>query len=419
MLWKPEKLKFTAAHKRTLRALRVDEDGPGTILRDFQTLLAYVRGRNLRATQSYHLLPRKVLPDLNAQMVHRLEHGLTQPQLKSFPHIEGLYLLLRATGLGMIAGTSSKPVLAIDEALYESWSGLNATERYFSLLETWLLRSRPEMLGEDHGFRPFDLTVQDCAALLWATPPKGLPIAGNEEAERYFLYSPGRMGIALLELFGFLSIDHNPPVQGQGWQIGRVYRTPLGEAVFALLDHQVFGDISTVRDLEEASHVRSGLLQPVFQPYVPAWQRTLDLPLWSYREGTHVFKITLWGDLWRRIAAPAGLSLDALAHAILVAYEFDHDHLYEFVYHDRFGITQRVSHPSLERDPRTNKVRIGDLPLQAGQTLLYHYDFGDDWRFDVTLERVDPADPSLKLPAVLDGSGAPPEQYGEWVGVED
>ena len=140
MLWKPEKLKFTAAHKRTLRALRVDEDGPGTILRDFQTLLAYVRGRNLRATQSYHLLPRKVLPELNAQMARPLEHGLRQPLLKSFPHIEGLYLLLRAIGLGTIAGTSSKPVLAIDEALYESWSGLNATERYFSLLETWLLR---------------------------------------------------------------------------------------------------------------------------------------------------------------------------------------------------------------------------------------------------------------------------------------
>ena len=232
-------------------------------------------------------------------------------------------------------------------------------------------------------------------------------------------YSPGRMGIALLELFGFLSVDDGPPVQGQGWQIERVYRTPLGEAVFALLDRQVFSDRSTVHDLEQASQVRSGLLQPVFQPYVPAWQRTLDLPLWSYREGVHVFKIILWGDLWRRIAVPAQSPLDALAHAILVAYEFDHDHLYEFVYRDRFGLTQRVSHPFLEGEPKTDAVRVGDLPLRVGQTMVYHYDFGDDWRFEVTLERVDPADPSLKLPVVLDGSGAPPEQYGEWVGVED
>ena len=39
MLRKQEKPRFTAAHKRTLRALSVDEDGPGTILHDFQGAL--------------------------------------------------------------------------------------------------------------------------------------------------------------------------------------------------------------------------------------------------------------------------------------------------------------------------------------------------------------------------------------------
>ncbi|UCC63869.1 MAG: plasmid pRiA4b ORF-3 family protein, partial [Anaerolineae bacterium] len=356
MFWNTKQLAFTSAHARTLRGLAVDEDGPGTILRDFQSLLAFIRGRGLQVSKTYRLLPRKVLPELNAQMVRPLELGLKQPQLKSFPHIEGLYLLLRATGLSVISGTPSRPILAVDEALHESWCGLVSTERYFTLLETWLLRGRPEMLGEYRGFRAFERTFQDCLSLIRGTPPEGLPIAGNEQVEGYVMYAPGRTGIALLELFGFLSVDHGPPVRGQGWQIERVHRTPRGEAVFALLYHQVFGDIHKVRELEEASQAKLGLLQPVFRPYVPAWQRNFDLPAWTYREGTHVFKVSLWRDLWRRIAVPAGLTLDALAHAILVAYEFDHDHLYEFVYSDRYGLERRISHPFLEEKPRTDKV---------------------------------------------------------------
>jgi hypothetical protein len=54
MFWNTEQIAFTSAHERTLRALTVDEDGPGTILRDFQSLLAFIRGRDLRATKTYH-----------------------------------------------------------------------------------------------------------------------------------------------------------------------------------------------------------------------------------------------------------------------------------------------------------------------------------------------------------------------------
>ena len=54
---------------------------------------------------------------------------------------------------------------------------------------------------------------------------------------------------------------------------------------------------------------------------------------------------------------------------------------------------------------------VGDTPLRIGQAMTFIYDFGDWWRFEVALERVDP-DMALKKPVVLEAEGTPPDQYG-------
>ena len=415
MFWSESKLELTAEHKQTLCALTVDENGPGTILRDFETLLSFSRGRSLPVSKTHHLLPIKILPELNARLAHPIQLGLKRPKLKSYPHIRGLYLLLRATGLASIGGTPSKPVLTIDETLYEAWLHMNPAERYFTLLEAWLLRGRPEIVGERGSSFSFASRVgRDCAELIRRTPPEGLLIAGNNRVGMYVRYSPGPMGIALLELFGLLAIEHGPPEQGKGWQIERVYRTPIGEAVFALLYTEILSDIDRIIEFEESPPESFGVLQPIFQPYVQAWQSNLELPQWAFRDGLHVLKVSLWRGLWRQIALPAGSTLDALAHAILDAYKFDHDHLYMFSYRNRFGVLERVQHSHMDEGPWTDEVRIGDVPLQVGQTMEYLFDFGDSWRFDITLERIDPPGASVEKPILLDGRGEAPEQYPRW-----
>ena len=73
---------------------------------------------------------------------------MNRPQQKSYPHINGLYLLVRALGLTCIEEMSRKPLLVVDDAVYRVWKGLNPTERYCTLLETWLLRGHSEIIGE-------------------------------------------------------------------------------------------------------------------------------------------------------------------------------------------------------------------------------------------------------------------------------
>ena len=415
MFWREQRLKWTEEHRRTLRALEVSEEGPGTMLRDFQMLLSFVRERELPVSKTYELLPLKVLPEINARLVQPIDLGLKRPQLKSYPHIQGLYLLLRASGLGRIDGTPSRPVLVIDGSVYDSWTSLNPAERYFTLLETWLLRGQPEIVGERaSGFHFIGNCFWECASLLRATEGEGLAIGEDDRAQWYYRYRPGLYGVALLELFGFLSVAHGRTQEGEGWQIDHVTSTPLGMAVFALLGREVFSGFDEMLELEENPLESFGALQPVVQPYVSAWQNNLVLPARAFRKGVHVFKVSLGRGLWRRIAIPGALPLEELAETIIGAFEFTYDHLYRFSYRNRFGVESHVNHPYLDEGPWTSEVRVGDVPLQEGQSMTYLYDFGDWWEFKVMLERLDPPDRAMKEPAILEARGEAPQQYPSW-----
>ncbi len=46
--------------------------------------------------------------------------------------------------------------------------------------------------------------------------------------------------------------------------------------------------------------------------------------------------------------------------------------------------------------------------------MLYNYDFGDNWHFNVVLERIDPSDPSVDGYRIDQSVGKSPEQYGGW-----
>jgi len=114
-----------------------------------------------------------------------------------------------------------------------------------------------------------------------------------------------------------------------------------------------------------------------------------------------------------RIAIPANYSLDSLASIILKSIEFDYDHLYHFSYEDRFSALQMINHPNMDEGSWASEVMVGDVPLRVGQTMTYLYDFGDNWEFDVTLERVAP-DSAVGKPVLLEMHGKPPEQYPRW-----
>ncbi|MBD2354618.1 plasmid pRiA4b ORF-3 family protein [Tolypothrix sp. FACHB-123] len=389
------------AHQQLLKETSIDENQPGTILRDFQTLIDFFQPKGVEVSSVNNLLPLKVLSELNLRLSHPIDTKLKRPVQKSYPYINGLYLLLRSSGIGQVTSQGKKQFLVLDEAVLECWSKLNSTERYFTLLEAWLIWGNNEVLGERHDAWN---NLFKCIQFWGRIPDKGLKFTKYDDQQSLGYY-PGLHNVALLELFGFLTLQSGKAQEGKGWRIASVERLPLGDAIFMLLF-----PIGITGNFEEDINVNFGQLQPTLQPFFPEWHNNLILPQQGFTDGIYIFKVSV-SKSWRRIAIPAKRELSWLAGTILDAFDFDDDHLYEFIYKDRFGRTCTIGHPYMESPPFADQVRIGDLPLEPGTSMIYHYDFGDNWKFNVQLEAIEPADSKIKKAKILEIHGDAPQQY--------
>jgi len=390
-----------------LQAQTITEDSPGTILKDFATLLDFIGSEDMETSGKYHFLPMRLLSKLNARLSKPVVLDFKRPQQKSYPPIHGLYLLLRASGLAYVQQRGKKSYLQLDEQGLASWHSLNPTERYFTLLESWLVRGDPQILGERGYFASGG--IRNWPIFFQRFPGRSLQVAGNQKVESLLPYEPSLCTLALLELFGIVTLRHAKPEPGKGWRIDRIERTEFGDAMTRVL----FGKelISQVL-FAEPEDQSADILHTRFAPFFPEWRHHLVLSEPEKLEGIYVFKVSL-GSVWARIAIPSDGLLEDLSASILNAYQFDFDHLYCFTYVNRFGIAGHVNHPDMDEPLWADEVTIDDLGLTPGMVMTYRYDFGDNWQFQVLLERVEPPDSTVKQAKLLDLHGKPPSQYGD------
>lgn len=388
-----------------LSAATIDADGPGSILGDFAALIDAIPAKGVEVTMSARLPKLHFVAALNQRLAHPLALGLQRPQPKSYPNVCGLYMLLRATGLGHLRDGRH---LQLDADLLNSWRHLNPTEQYFVLLESWLLRSDLELVGERT--HPLYNPIRLWSDFHLDIPGAGLPVADHYEKYNGLNYAPGLPNLALMELFGLLTLEYAPSAAGEGWRIQRAARTPFGDGLLARL----FDYLSTQWQEPTGEPPAPGRLQPVFKPFFPEWVAHLSIPREDFSEETHIFKVSVAPEIWRRLAAPAGGNLAQLAAGILDAFDFDHDHLYSFLCKSRTGTTFRINHPQLGEPLFADQVRIGDLPLQPTDSMTFLYDFGDEWEFRLQLERLEAPDRRRKKPTLLESHGEAPEQYPDW-----
>lgn len=114
-------------------------------------------------------------------------------------------------------------------------------------------------------------------------------------------------------------------------------------------------------------------------------------------------KVVLVGvspPLWRRVLVSSKMRLGMFHGVLQIAFGWQGAHLYEFEAGDEVVCEDSVA--------------IGRVLRGVGSWMLYTYDFGDNWRHRVTLERVIP-DPEVVFPdaSCLTGRrGCPPDDCG-------
>ncbi|MHB8648450.1 MAG: plasmid pRiA4b ORF-3 family protein, partial [Thermomicrobiales bacterium] len=96
-------------------------------------------------------------------------------------------------------------------------------------------------------------------------------------------------------------------------------------------------------------------------------------------------------SVWRRIELRGDQTLHDLHRMMQFAFNLGDDHLYAFFLSGK-AWDEMSEFSSPHGDGRSAaRYRLEHLPLAMGQRFLYIYDFGDDIRFQITLEAVIPS----------------------------
>ena len=104
-----------------------------------------------------------------------------------------------------------------------------------------------------------------------------------------------------------------------------------------------------------------------------------------------VWGIDLQEPFERTVEIESDTTLDEMHGVMQSLLDFDNDHCYDFF----TGKTPRDSRNSLGQDgefstasKKLKKITLADVfPLPSGHYLFYWFDFGDDWKFQISLKK--------------------------------
>lgn len=102
-------------------------------------------------------------------------------------------------------------------------------------------------------------------------------------------------------------------------------------------------------------------------------------------------------------------TLDDLCNTILEAFDFFHEHLYEFCMDNRM-YSEHAYHYAPEGGKPSTQITLNNLQLVKGQKFSLHYDFGDDWMFSINVQKIEEVS-SYSKPSIIKEKGYVEQYY--------
>ena len=132
----------------------------------------------------------------------------------------------------------------------------------------------------------------------------------------------------------------------------------------------------------------------------------------------HLLRVSLKPRLHRDIEVPSSASLYDLAEAIVKAFDFDHafgffGNLTGNVFRSpvRYELFADMGSGIASRSVKRTKIE--EAFPKVGSTMLFLFDYGDEWRFKVEVIGIRKPEPKASYPKVIRTVGQAPPQYGE------
>ncbi|ADG05594.1 IS1096 element passenger TnpR family protein [Kyrpidia tusciae] len=406
------------------------------LCRDFETFMDYVGRSEVAVSKKNQWLSRRVLYELNG-LVSRPEPGATPNKDQiSYPLLHLLYHLGRAGRLLQVEAHKANRWILKPTERYEQYQQLSLVEQYIFLLETfWVDVNWSDMVRDTRMWElpPLDSTFR---VLLRLPSDRVSRLAADDDGDdnteriRYLLWYMGEF-VDYFAAFGFWTFEED---KEEGRYKGRIAvaaitPTPLFKKIGPVLLQErplqlwnsamrrEFGGWAERprRLVRKVPEVKSS---PFYEPFVRLFpngelQRSLPREPRGFQNGIYVFQVSLSRSCWRTIAVSARHTVEDLHRAIQRAYRFGDDHLYSFFLDGKKWSSQSVNSPYSDQGPYANEVLIGELNLLLGQRILYLFDYGDEWTFDVLLREIRPGGDLVK-PEIIETRGEAPDQYTYW-----
>jgi Plasmid pRiA4b ORF-3-like protein len=127
-------------------------------------------------------------------------------------------------------------------------------------------------------------------------------------------------------------------------------------------------------------------------------------------------KITLLGmdaPIWRRIQVPSTVSLSSLHDVLQAVMGWTNSHLHQFEKGGKYwGVPDDDGFDDDIEVINESWVPVEEVLNAEGDSMVYVYDFGDDWRHEVVLEKIVASDTPTKPVCFAGERRCPPEDIG-------
>lgn len=126
-------------------------------------------------------------------------------------------------------------------------------------------------------------------------------------------------------------------------------------------------------------------------------------------------------NIFREVDILANSSMEDLAQIIIDAYGFTMDHSYSFYDNlinpidskEVYVLKDENQDDDLPFLKNVSKVLIGDV-FSLGKKLLFIFDYGEDWEFEIECLNITENTETIKLPRITNSVGESPKQYSEF-----
>lgn len=385
-------------------------------VKDFEKFIKYIEDEKPILSTKKNLIGKKDCFKLNSTLENKREVEAPNYTQEQYPVIDLMFEIALSAKIYIRSKNEKGKLSLIKTINLEKFESLNEYEKYVFLLQTyWTKYNFERKLYRVRGIKCFYDTLYG--------------IANKEDLYNRYLYYSVDVSFYHLEFFGFGNLKSVKDVDGK--YKNEFYPNEFGVKISYFLVKKAFPYInvddsyidilSRIIDKKEPFNKKQdpfSVFKDVFSKGIV--KNTIDVDIQSDSEGVYTFKVSLHfkKSIWRKIRLSYKHTLADLHEAIQDAFDFDDDHLYMFYIGGYTKNGEEIYGPNCDEissGPFTYEVTIEDLELYEGAKMLYLFDFGDGWEFDVDLINIDKTSPIPLKSQIIDSKGASPEQYGgEW-----